>query len=627
MLAHTPPRGPLRYLEVGLTVGTESYCGRFSRFLSNTDRRVLSHGSTGACLSAKPNLLVVLLDDVRFDGLDRMPVLARIAAEGVSFDNAFTPQSSCASSRASVLTGLYSLRHRTFQVNGPIGGADVFREGGADQQTIAVWLRAAGYRTGHFGKYINDYGGTEANKGPGGTFYVPPGWDRWWTFAFEHYGGVLGQSYQVVEENHQLTSYSDHTSDAEYSTDLSAIKLRAFMSEAANAGERFFAYWVPYAAHGDIPGLSPIPAQRHAGLFATLPPWRPASWDESDTSDKPRWMQTNQAVEDAPGGPGMALKGVTDSFRKRQYEALLSVDEQLDLILQQLQDLAIDEDTLILVTSDNGLAWGEHHVWAAKGFPYEECQRVPMHVRYPRRIPREPINVAATVLNNDIAPTLASYAGVTLPYTPDGESLRGWLSGPTPSTWRGDYLLSHWRPARGDSLSYAGQVTDGDRIRVYYGNTRSQPRPSALLEFDAGDGVAAGALPVPIGIDADTSFAAFATVLRSNVPTILVSVVAAQHRVGINPIAVDASTSVYIWEETDQGGIIAPTDDHPDMLGVRDVANGFTWVEYETGERELYDLATDPSQLENRAYDPAYTGIRQELENRLTELVAEIAAR
>jgi hypothetical protein len=60
----------------------------------------------------------------------------------------------------------------------------------------------------------------------------------------------------------------------------------------------------------------------------------------------------------------------------------------------------------------------------------------------------------------------------------------------------------------------------------------------------------------------------------------------------------------------------------PDYFGVRDVENGYTWVEYETGERELYDLALDPDQLQNLAADPAYATVRQQLEARLGELIA-----
>ena len=63
----------------------------------------------------------------------------------------------------------------------------------------------------------------------------------------------------------------------------------------------------------------------------------------------------------------------------------------------------------------------------------------------------------------------------------------------------------------------------------------------------------------------------------------------------------------------------------PDYLGVRDVAGGYTWVEYETGERELYDLGADPHQLQNVADDPARAELRARLEARLQELLREAA--
>lgn len=102
-------------------------------------------------------------------------------------------------------------------VAGPIGGADVFRERGADQQTMAVWLRAAGYSTGLFGKYINAYRDTESTKGPNGTYYVPPGWTRWRALAPERYGGKAGTDYAVVDEHGAAHDYSEHGSDAQYS--------------------------------------------------------------------------------------------------------------------------------------------------------------------------------------------------------------------------------------------------------------------------------------------------------------------------------------------------------------------------------------------------------------------------
>jgi hypothetical protein len=75
--------------------------------------------------------------------------------------------------------------------------------------------------------------------------------------------------------------------------------------------------------------------------------------------------------------------------------------------------------------------------------------------------------------------------------------------------------------------------------------------------------------------------------------------------------------------ELDQGDVMAPREGVPDYVGLRDVARGYTYAELETGEVELYDLAIDPYQLENKAGDPAFAEVRQELASRLAQLVEE----
>ncbi len=75
---------------------------------------------------ARPNLIVVVVDDARADGVDRMPVVQkRLAPEGVWFENSFTPAALCCPSRASFLTGLYSLHHGTRQVIGHGAHSDI----------------------------------------------------------------------------------------------------------------------------------------------------------------------------------------------------------------------------------------------------------------------------------------------------------------------------------------------------------------------------------------------------------------------------------------------------------------------------------------------------------------------
>jgi hypothetical protein len=75
------------------------------------------------------------------------------------------------------------------------------------------------------------------------------------------------------------------------------------------------------------------------------------------------------------------------------------------------------------------------------------------------------------------------------------------------------------------------------------------------------------------------------------------------------------------FEEVDQGGRFQVYGQSPDFFGVRDVANDFTYVEHATGEVELYDLRTDPWQLDNQAGSPLYADVRARLRARLGELL------
>jgi arylsulfatase A-like enzyme len=380
-----------------------------------------------------------------------------------------------------------------------------------------------------------------------------------------------------------------------------------------NAEQPFLAVWAPYASHVDNPQYLPVPADRHLDAFSELDPWRPPSWNEADVTDKPRWVQF---ANDDP-----SLAELTDDIRQRAYESLLAVDEQLGALLDHLGTLGVDQDTVVLLTSDNGASWGEHRWFVQdKQCPYEECLRVPMVVRYPAGIPSTPATLSAPVLNIDVAPTLAALASVTLPVSVDGESFDGWLLGSPPASWRTDFLIEHRRPTQNDFVTYAGQVTDGDQLRLFHGDPRAEPRAETIFEFDSGDGVSGGAVAVPIGADADGSF--------SNLGDAVVANVAAtekQHDVAVSRLTIRDSSpnhdGVYWWEEVDQGDAFVPKHPMPDYFGVRDVENGYTWVEYETGERELYDLDLDPHQLENVADDPSYATVRQQLEARLDELL------
>jgi arylsulfatase A-like enzyme len=378
---------------------------------------------------------------------------------------------------------------------------------------------------------------------------------------------------------------------------------------AVAEGRPFFVYWTPLATHLDSLA-PPAPAARHYDTIRDLEPWRPPNWNEEDRRDKPRWLRA--PVPDAGG--------VTDLVRLRAYEALLAVDEQLGALLDLLRTLGVERDTVVIVTSDNGVGWGEHGLFSQrKGCPYEECQRVPPVVRYPRLGGGGGV-VSAPALNLDVSPTLAALAGVALPPGRDGASLVPWLTGGPPPPWRTDYLLESWRGSCQDHLGYSGQPADGDRVRLFHGDPwATTPRPSVVFEFDAGDGLGdAGALPVAIADTPDATFAALGRAAAEAVPGI-------EHVPGRPGTVVvrdpsPACHGPYWWEEVDRSEVMTPLDQMPDYFGVRDVGRGYTRVEYETGERELYDLNPDPWQLESRHDDPALASLRDELHARLVEL-------
>ena len=148
-------------------------------------------------LGAHPNILLVNLDDVRADGIDRMQVVQeRLSRESLRFVDSFVTTPVCWASRTSTLTGRYASHHRVQEAHS--NPAASFRLSGGDCETIAVWLRREGYTTGLFGKYINGY----TDERTGLVYYVPPGWDRWRAFGTRpHYGGQFGAPYTIIKQN------------------------------------------------------------------------------------------------------------------------------------------------------------------------------------------------------------------------------------------------------------------------------------------------------------------------------------------------------------------------------------------------------------------------------------------
>lgn len=365
-------------------------------------------GLAPAAFGQQPSIVLVLTDDQRFDTIAEMPnVQSDLVDHGVDFTNAFVVNPLCCPSRASILTGQYSHTTGVYSNQGKHGGFHIFR----DATTIATSLRAAGYETAHFGKYLNGYGGT----------YVPPGWSRWAAFSPVFRSNLYYDF--TLNEDGVLVPYNG---PANYSTDVLADKAADFIRETNGP---LFLVFAPTAPHAPA-----IPAPRHNGDFAGMAPWRPPSYNEADISDKPEFART-RPLWDA------TRRATEDGFHEKQLETLLSVDDAVGRLVDALRATGRLAHTLFAFTSDNGLSWGENR-WNSKYVADEASIRVPLVVRYDRLVDT-PHAESQLALNIDLAPTFAALAGT--PLKAEGRNLAPLLRG-SGGSWRSAFLVEHMGP-------------------------------------------------------------------------------------------------------------------------------------------------------------------------------------
>jgi arylsulfatase A-like enzyme len=356
----------------------------------------------------RPNIVLILTDDQRWDTLSVMPNVRRLlGGHGVTFQNSFVTTSMCCPSRSTILTGQYSRHTGVYQNTLPDGGARSFR----DRSTVATWLHGGGYSTALVGKYLNDYG-----KLPGG--YVPPGWDEWDAIAqnreIQFYGYDLNQNGTIVH-------YGRRPSD--YSTTVLTSKAVSFLEGTRSP---FLLYFAPIAPHEPS-----TPAPQDRGRYSGTAPARPPSYDEPDVADKP-WGPEH------PQLPATVRAGI-DRIHQGMLESLRGVDRSVGQLVQALERRGLLDNTIVMFASDNGYLWGEHRL-KGKVWPYEESIRVPLVIRTPWA-------TGATsdrhlVTNADYASTFAELAGVEPGLAQDGRSLVPLLHGNTVS-WPGSVLVEY----------------------------------------------------------------------------------------------------------------------------------------------------------------------------------------
>jgi N-acetylglucosamine-6-sulfatase len=363
---------------------------------------LLVRGEKSHAASSKPNIIMFTTDDQTVRDLAAMPkTMALIGNQGANFPHAYVSMSLCCPSRVTVQTGEYAHNHGVMGNTPPQGGYSVFN----DKNDLPVWLQQAGYRTIHIGKMPNGFG-TETNE-----TYVPPGWGPY------QGGNGPGEFYAFIkpasayfgfalDENGTLHQYGADDYQTDVYADLAVDRIDAHFTD--HASQPLYMQVQFFAPHDPAD-----PAPKYAGAFATAPLPIDKSFNEKNVKDKPGWIRAIRRF-----GPGLIAK--IQTRYQRRLETLLSVDDAIERIVNEVAAKGELGNTYFIFTSDNGFMQGQHRLHQGKFAPYEPSIQVPLLVRGPDIPPGQP---RALVWNGDITSTILKIADANPGLPQDGRSL------------------------------------------------------------------------------------------------------------------------------------------------------------------------------------------------------------
>lgn len=358
------------------------------------------------------NVVVIVGDDHRADALGcaghpfiQTPNLDRLAAEGVRFSNACVTTSICCTSRASIFTGMHAARHRVIDFATPFRSEDL-------QATYPAQFRAAGWRTGCFGKY-----GVNGNGAPAEFFDV------------------------VQTPAHGGLYFPPDKPDARHADDLHTEAAERFIESEVAAGHPFcvsLGFQSPHAM--DYAEKPYQPAPEFQGLYTDVTIPDPATTGAGGFEVLPDFLRDSEGRRRFLHNFGGA-----DRFQesvKNYYRMITGIDAYIGRLRATLARCGVEDNTLIVYLGDNGYFLGERGL-EGKWYAYDLSIRVPMIVFDPQADPARRGAVSDALVNElDVSPTLLDFAGIGIPERVQGQSVRVLMDG-RPTAWREDCLYHH----------------------------------------------------------------------------------------------------------------------------------------------------------------------------------------
>lgn len=377
-------------------------------------------------IEQKPNILIILTDQQTNDAISYLgnpnlytPAMDQLAAEGTYFTESYCTSPVCGPARSSLITGM--MPHKTGVVwNSTYIDSSV--------PTIGHLFQDAGYQTAWAGKWHlpQSYPAKDKMDSVTGFKVIPfQSLDAAWDLGEDTDGPIADAAVNYIREydgeDPFLLAVSLHNPH-----DICHVPRRP--DEYAKADE-----------------LDTLPP---------LPPNFEIAEDEPEFLDEKRLM-------DHYGDELLLTKDYTPedwrAYLYHYYRFTEMVDKEIGKIMEALKSKGLDENTIVVLTSEHGDGAAAHQ-WAAKLSLYEEAATVPFIIRWKGNIPSGAINRDQLVSGIDLAPTLMDYAGVANNVQFTGKSLRPVLEDPRKNLR--DYLVVQLADDKLDSSRHARMIRD-----------------------------------------------------------------------------------------------------------------------------------------------------------------------
>ena len=447
-------------------------CAAVVLWLAEMPMAGFGQAAATAAPQGRPNIVFIFSDDHAYQavsaygyGLNHTPNIDRLATEGMRFDRCIVTNSLCGPSRATVLTGKYShMNHFYNNTNNRFDGTQV---------TLPKLLKQAGYQTAIVGKWH--------------LVSEPTGFDYWHILPGQgrYYNPPMICDGQPVE----------HTG---YVTQIIADLSLDWLKNKRDKSKPFL-----LMCHNKAPHRDWQPAPENLPLFEGVKfPEPPTLFDDyagrgKAEHDQEMMIAKNMTPQDlklvAPRELNAEQRKAWDAYYEPRNEAfrklnlegkdlvrwkyqrylhdyfacIASVDQSVGRLLDYLKEAGLDQNTIVVYSSDQGFYLGEHG-WFDKRWIFEESLRTPLLVRWPGVVKAGSVN-HDMVSNLDFAETLLDAAGVAVPPEMQGRSMVSLLAGQTPADWRKAFYYHYYEhPGAHNVARQYGVITEQYKLVYFY---------------------------------------------------------------------------------------------------------------------------------------------------------------